>query len=299
MWDALKKINPSAKIYMSQGGHGAPPPQDIQAKWWAHYLYGVNNGVDTLPRAMIVQSTATAPAPAPDAGDGRGRGRPATPAPTFFADYPVPGSAPVEVHLLKGGNAVGSAGFAASGKQGTEKLIDDFNVTPAAMAMSARSPNRLIYALPALKDSIHLSGRTVVTLKLAASKPAVNLSVYLVTLPYDSTRIGSAGEVGVVTRGWADPQNYKSLTGDGDYVSMAKGEPLVPGKFYTMTFPFQPDDQIILPGQQLALMIFSSDAGFTLRPAPGSELMLDLDGSSFTIPVVGGKARLQAALGAK
>jgi X-Pro dipeptidyl-peptidase len=299
MWDALKNINPSAKIYMSQGGHGAPPPQDMQAKWWAHYLYGVNNGVDTLPRAMIVQSTATAPTPPPDAGDGRGRRRPVAPAPAFFADYPVPGSAPVELHLLKGGNATGSAGLAASRQQGTEKLIDDFNVTPTAMAMSASSPNRLIYALPVLKDSIHLSGRTVVTLKLAASKPAVNLSVYLVTLPYDSTRIGSAGEVGVVTRGWADPQNYKSLTGDGDYVSMAKGEPLQRGRFYTMTFPLQPDDQVILPGQQLALMIFSSDAGFTLRPAPGSELTLDLDGSSFTIPVVGGKARLQAALGAR
>ncbi len=64
MWDALKNINPSAKIYMSQGGHGAPPPQDIQDKWWAHYLYGVANGVDTLTRAMIVQSTATAAAPA-------------------------------------------------------------------------------------------------------------------------------------------------------------------------------------------------------------------------------------------
>lgn len=295
MWDALKKINPSAKLYMSQGGHGAPPPADIQAKWWAHYLYGVNNGVDTLPRAMIVQSTATAPV----VEDARGRTRPGTPAPTFFADYPVPGSAPVEVHLVKGGSAVGSAGLAASGVQGTEKLIDDVSVTPAVMAMSASSPNRLIYALPALKDSIHLSGRTVVTLKLAASKPAVNLSVYLITLPYDSTHIGSAGEVGVVTRGWADPQNWKSLTGDVDYTSMAKGEPLVPGRFYTMSFPLQPDDQIILPGQQLALMIFSSDAGFTLHPKPGSELTIDLDGSSFTIPVVGGKARLQEALGAR
>jgi hypothetical protein len=49
----------------------------------------------------------------------------------------------------------------------------------------------------------------------------------------------------------------------------------------------------------MTLMIFSSDAGFTLRPAPGSELTLDLDGSSFTIPVVGGSAKLKAALGAR
>lgn len=293
MWDALKKINPSAKLYMHQGGHGGSPPADIVNKWWAHYLYGVNNGVDTLPRVMIVQSNATSPAPA--AG---GRGSP-PPAPQFYSDYPIPGSAPVKVFPAKGGSAVGSLAFSAPGKQGTEKLTDDFHVSPAMMALAGTSPNRLLYALPALKDTVHLSGRTVVTLKLAANKPAVNLSVYLVTLPFDSARIGSAGQIGVVTRDWADPQNYKSLTSDADYTSMARGTPLKPGQFYTMTFPLQADDQIILPGQQLAIMILSSDAGFTLRPAPGSELTIDLDGSSFTLPVVGGKARLQAALGSK
>lgn len=293
MWDALKKINPSAKLYMHQGGHGGSPPADIVNKWWAHYLYGVNNGVDTLPRVMIVQSNATSPAPA--AG---GRGGP-PPAPQFYSDYPIPGSAPVKVFPAKGGSAVGTLAFSAPGKQGTEKLTDDFHISPAMMALAGTSPNRLLYALPALKDTVHLSGRTVVTLKLAANKPAVNLSVYLVTLPFDSARIGSAGQIGVVTRDWADPQNYKSLTSDADYTSMARGTPLKSGQFYTMTFPLQADDQIILPGQQLAIMILSSDAGFTLRPAPGSELTIDLDGSSFTLPVVGGKARLQAALGSK
>lgn len=292
MWDALKNLNKSSKLYMHQGGHGGSPPTDIVAKWWAHYLYGVNNGVDTLPRVMIVQSNAVA-APAPG-----GRGG-ATPAPLFFSDYPIPGSAPVKLFPSKGGSTVGSLAFAAAGKQGTEKLTDDFNVSPAMMALAGTSPNRLLYALPTLKDTVHLSGRTVVTLRLAASKPAVNLSVYLVTLPYDSARIGSAGQIGVVTRGWADPQNYKSLTSDREYTSMTRGEPLKPGQFYNMTFPLESDDQIILPGQQLAIMILSSDAGFTLRPAPGSEITVDLDGSSFTLPVVGGKAKLQGALGTK
>jgi X-Pro dipeptidyl-peptidase len=291
MWDALKNINPSAKLYMHQGGHGGSPPADIVAKWWAHYLYGVNNGVDTLPRVMIVQSNATATIGA--------NGRGVAPAPQFYSDYPIPGSVAVKVFPAKGGRTVGSLAFSAPLKQGTEKFTDDFDVSPAMMALSASSPNRLLYALPVLKDTVHLSGRTVVTLKLAANKPAVNLSVYLVTLPYDSTGIGSDGQVGVVTRSWADPQNYKSLTSDRDYTSMTRGEPLKPGQFYTMTFPLQADDQIILPGQQLAIMILSSDAGFTLRPAPGSEITIDLDGSSFTLPVVGGKARLQAALGAK
>lgn len=292
MWEALKKINPSAKIYMSQGGHGAPPPVEIQNKWWAHYLYGVNNGVDTLPRAMIVQSNAVGVTPP-------GGGRAGPPMPTFFADYPAPGSAPVRIYPSKGGRSVGALALTPKAKQGREKLVDDFHVTPAMMARASTSPNRLLYALPAFTDTVHLSGRSVITLKLAANKPAVNLSVYLVTLPYDTTRIGSDGQVGVVTRSWADPQNYKSLKSDADYTSMMKGEPLKRGMFYTMTFPLQPDDQIILPGQQLALMIFSSDPGFTLWPKPGSEITVDLAGTSITIPVVGGKAKLRSALGMK
>jgi X-Pro dipeptidyl-peptidase len=286
MWDALKGINPRTKIYLHQGGHGGPPPADIQNMWWAKYLYGVNNGVDTLPRAMIVSSTAV------PAGGGRGSG-----APTFHADYPVPGSAPVTLRPVKGGSEIGGLSLSTPASQGSEKLVDDWSVRPAAMAAAASSPNRLMYALPAFADSLHLSGTTVVTLRLASSKPAANLSVYLVTLPFDPANLGSAGQVGVVTRGWADPQNHRSLTGAGDYLSKARGEPLVPGTFYNMTFPLQPDDQIIKPGQQLAIMIFSSDFGFTLRPGAGTELTLDLDGTSVQLPVVGGAAALRRALG--
>jgi X-Pro dipeptidyl-peptidase len=297
MWEALKKINPSAKLYMSQGGHGAPPPQDIQNKWWAHYLYGVNNGVDTLPRAMIVQSSAIAP-PSPAGAAGRG-GRGAMPYPVFFKDWPIPGTENVTLHLDKGGNAVGTLAFKREGKQGTEKLTDDWHIKTGTLARATTSSNRLLYALPALTDSIHMSGQSVIKIKLALSKPAANLSVYLVTLPFDTLSLVAAGQYGVVTRGWADPQNYKSLKNADDYTSTKPGEPLVPGKFYTMTFPLQPDDQIIMPGQQLALMILSSDNGFTLRPAPGTEITVDLDATTITIPVLGGQAALKKALGMK
>jgi X-Pro dipeptidyl-peptidase len=289
MWEALKDRMPNAKLYMHQGGHGGGPPADIANKWWAHYLSGDDNGVEKLPRVMIVPSNAKPVTPA-------GGGRATPPQPVFVDDYPLPGSSPVTVYLNKGGNRVGALALSKSGKQGTEGLKDDFRVTPAQMATAATSQNRLLYALPTFSDTVHLSGRPVVTLKLAADRPAVNLSVYLVTLPYDSTRIGSAGQVGVVTRGWADPQNHKQLKGDADFTSMEKGEPLKPGEFYTMTFPLQADDQVILPGQQLGLMIFSSDSGFTLHPAPGAGLTVDLDGTSLTLPIVGGAQKLKAAL---
>ena len=49
-----------------------------------------------------------------------------------------------------------------------------------------------------------------------------------------------------------------------------------------------PDDQIIKNGKKIGLMIFSSDKEYTLHPYPGTELTVDLDGTSLTLPVVGG-----------
>ena len=286
MWEAVKDRNSDARIFMHQGGHGGGgPPADYVNRFWAHYLYDVDNGIDRSPRAMVVPSYAQAPS-------GRG-GRGASPSAIAYDDYPVPGSERVTLHLGAGGNAIGTLGLTAQPSQGTEKLTDDYRVSPDAMAAATRSGNRLLYALPAFRDTVHLSGTTRVTVRLAASKPAANLSVYLVKLPYDSTRIGTESRVGVVTRGWADPQNYRSLTAGGNYASKERGEPLVPGRFYTLTFDLQPDDQFILPGEQLALMIFSSDANFTLHPNPGTELTIDLDGTSVSLPVVGGADALR------
>ena len=42
----------------------------------------------------------------------------------------------------------------------------------------------------------------------------------------------------------------------------------MPGRFYSMTFDLQPDDQIIPAGKRIGLMIFSSDRDFTLWPQP-------------------------------
>jgi len=55
-----------------------------------------------------------------------------------------------------------------------------------------------------------------------------------------------------------------------------------------MTFDLQPDDQIIPAGQQIGLMVFSSDREFTLRPDPGTRLTVDIEATSLALPVVGG-----------
>jgi X-Pro dipeptidyl-peptidase len=256
---------------------------------------------DVAAQAPLAVAAAEAAARNPDSAAANaaraGRGgrvfRQAAP-PTPFASFPVPGSVPVLLHPQAGGNGVGSLGFSAA-RNGTDKLVDSVAESGSADAMTAQSKTRLLYATPVLTDTAHLSGTPKVTLRIASSAPAANLSVWLVMLPYDSTRAGSGSHVGLLDRGWADIQNYKSLTHGGNYDSKVKGEKLVPGKFYDLTFDLEPDDEFVPAGKQLAVMIMSSDREFTLWPKPGTELTIDLAHSSFSIPIVGGTKALNAA----
>jgi X-Pro dipeptidyl-peptidase len=215
-------------------------------------------------------------------------------APTPFASFPVPGSVPVVLHPAAGGAAIGALSNGAA-KDGAESLTDDVAMSGSANASAEQSAHRLLYATPTLTDTVHISGTPRVTLRISSSKPAANLTVWLVMLPYDSARVGSQSHAGVISHGWADIQNYKSLTKGGSYDSRRAGEPLVPGKFYDLTFDLQPDDEFVPAGKRLAVMIMSSDREFTLWPKSGTELTIDLAHSSFSIPVVGGTAALAKA----
>jgi X-Pro dipeptidyl-peptidase len=219
------------------------------------------------------------------------------PAPVPFASFPAPGSAPVRLHPTRGGNGI--AALALRPSRGIDSIVDDVAVSGSANAGAPSSAHRLLFATAPLRDSLRISGTPRVTLRVAADRPAANLSVWLVTLPYDSTRIGSASRAGVVTRGWADIQNHAALTRGGVYASKRHGDPLVPGRYYDLTFDLEPDDQVIPAGKQLGVMIMSSDPEFTLWPRAGTRLTVDLAGTSFSLPVVGGGAALMRAGGVR
>jgi X-Pro dipeptidyl-peptidase len=278
------------QLYMHQGGHGGAPPLEMMNKWFTRFLYGVENGVENEPKAWIVREATPAPPPAPGAapeGRGRGRGRGATPLPAPYPDYPHPDASMVALRPHRGGAAIGELSLVAGPKQGSETLTDNVEFGAPALALAAESPHRLLYATPELTQPVHISGIPRITIRLASSKPAANLSVYLVQLPWTEGPIGTAN---LITRGWADPQNHASLRAGGNYDAKQKGEPLRPGQFVTMTFDLQPDDQIIPAGRRLGLMIFASDRDFTLWPQPGTQLTIDLDDTSLQLPVVGGQS---------
>jgi X-Pro dipeptidyl-peptidase len=267
--------------YFHQGGHGGDPPLELMNKWFTRFLYGVQNGVEKGPKSYIVRE--------------REPGAP-RPAPTPYDDYPNPAAAPVSVFLTAGGKTQGGLSLQRVPQQGREELLDDVAFDAPTLVQATDSPNRLIYATPELTAPVHLSGTARITIKLASSAPAANLSVYLVQLPWTAGPIGTAN---LITRGWADPQNAKSLTRGGDYRSQDAGKPLKPGEFVTLTFDLEPDDQIIPAGKRIGLMVLSSDRDFTLWPQAGTKLTLDLDATQLSLPIVGGATALKQALGGR
>jgi X-Pro dipeptidyl-peptidase len=259
---ALRERGVPSMVYYHQGGHGGEPPHELMNKWFTRYLFGVENGVEELPRAWIVRERDDRQEPTP------------------YDDYPNPAAAPVTFHLTGGAPEWGALSTTAAGNQGRETLVDNVSFTGSALAQAEWTNHRLMYLTPELTEDVHISGVPSVTITLASSKPAANLSVWLVSLPWTEGRNSRITD-NIITRGWASPQNHRSIY---------ESESLVPGRFYTITFDLEPDDQIIPAGQQIGLMIFSSDREFTLWPKPGTELTIDLDATTLTLPVVGGSS---------
>ncbi|MGJ5641925.1 Xaa-Pro dipeptidyl-peptidase [Formosa sp. S-31] len=267
IYKAAKDKGLDVQIYYHQLGHGGPPPVSMMNRWFTHYLFGIDNGVGKDPKAWIVRED-----------DDRLK-------PTAYADYPNPEAKPVTLHLQAGGVTAGGLSTKKDKTNTKETLVDDYTFSGDSLAKSVNSKHRLLYVTPVLKEDVHLSGLANITVNLSSSKPAANLSVWLVSLPWNTSKDAKITD-NIITRGWADPQNYRSIR---------ESEPLEPSKFYSLSFDLQPDDQIIKKGQQIGLMIFSSDNQFTLLPKPGTALTIDLDNTSLTLPVVGGKKALSKA----
>jgi X-Pro dipeptidyl-peptidase len=264
--EALKGQVP-VQMYYHQGGHGGPPPLDMMNKWFTRYLYDVENGVENDPKAWIVRE-----------GDERLE-------PTPYADYPNPESEGVRLFPTKGGQYTAELSLEQPSEQGVESIIDNVSFDGQALANAEYSNHRLLYVTPELTQDVHLSGAATMKVRLAANKPAVNFTVWLVSLPWTE---GRRARGGIITRGWFDPQNAESMT---------ESSPLTPGEFVEFEFELQPDDQVIPQGQKIGLMIMSSDRDFTLWPAPGSQIQVDLSATSIELPIVGGRAALEGRMG--
>ncbi len=106
IFQALKARGVPTKVYYHQGGHGGGPPNKMMNRWFAHYLHGVENGVEKGPRAWIVRENAERTKPTP------------------YEDCPNPAAAPVAFHLIAGSPERGRLVAKKPPEQGVETLAD-------------------------------------------------------------------------------------------------------------------------------------------------------------------------------
>ena len=260
IYDEARRMGLDHQIYYHQQGHGGPPPMELMNRWFTHYLHGVENGIEQDPKAWIVRESDPMDRPTP------------------YSDYPNPKTQMISFYLSPGAPAAGGLTLKQQTQSTQETLIDDAQYSSSVLAQMSPSENRLLYVTPVLSEDLHISGTPKISLRLASNKSAANLSVYLVSLPWstsDDTKITD----NLITRGWADPQN----------TSLRDSAPMREGSFYTVNFDLMPDDQVIQKGQQIGLMIFSSDPEFTLIPKAGTELTLSLNECVLTLPIVDGE----------
>jgi X-Pro dipeptidyl-peptidase len=216
-YKAVKAKGIPTQLFYHQGGHGGEPPLEMMNRWFTRYLHGVENDVENDTPIRIIREGNRQP--------------------TAYDAYPAAAASEVTFYL-KNDNIKGELLTQKVENQATKILIDDYSIDPAALVKAENANHRLLYVTPILEKSVRISGVPRVTVKMACNKPAANLSVYLVSLPWNEEKKANIYE-NIITRGWADPQNHRSLT---------ESELLVSGTFYEVSFDLMPDDQVIPKG---------------------------------------------------
>jgi hypothetical protein len=197
--------------------------------------------------------------------------------PGAYPEWPDPSMQVATMNLLPGAPGIGQLSFLPA-VQAEESMIDNASLsqgTTAELALmnSATSPNRLSFQTPALNRDVRISGTTVVNMRVKFSAARANVSAQLVAYP-------PAGNPFVVDRGWIDPENRS-----GDY---SLTQPMTPNTYYNLRFDMQGKDYIVPTGWRLGLVLLSSHGNYTVRPAPGLVMTVDLANSNLELPLAGG-----------
>lgn len=286
-YQALKERNVPVKLVLHQYGHQTPPSSgnfswtSLINKWFSHYLFGVDNGVEKTSEVSIQNAD-----PGKAAKDKTWQYQPS---------WPLPGSALTELNLRPG--SAGKSGLVAfdpaaqpgalpTGPESIQTLTDDAKTSQQDLATKP-SNGRLLYASNPAKDDIRISGFSTAQLNLSFSTVAPNLSLQLLDR-------GPDGKAKVVTRAWRDPQNRDSLT-----TSAA----VAPGTFYPMELPFVSTEYLLAKDHTLELMLYATDIDgnncTTLCLNSGTKTSIDLSKSTVSIPFVGGNPQAFKVFGSE
>jgi len=167
-WDALKANNVPRKLWLLRTGHTDPFEVrraawvDTLHRWFDHYLQGVDNGIEAEPAVTIEDEK--------DAWNN-------------YADWPVPGTAAVNVFLRGTSEAApGTLGGSAGSGAGTLSFVGSNSVgeTTYISNPDGAQTNRRVFLSQPLKADVRLSGTARVDVNASLSTEQSKLGVLVV-----------------------------------------------------------------------------------------------------------------------
>ena len=169
--------------------------------------------------------------------------------------WPVPGTRDVTFPL-------------ATGQERTDTFTDEGRTRTAEQLIGAPG-HALTYPLPVLTRDTRLSGTPWITADVSIDRTAANLTGLLVDHAPD-------GSTTILTRGWIDPQNARSLS---------RSTPVTSGRAYRLRWDLQPVERTVPAGHHLSVVIISTDYDYTLRPLPGTQISVHPVTSTVRLPL--------------
>lgn len=245
LWEGLEGVAPR-RMFLHKGGHSSTPWHGVPSKvraWFDHFVEGVDNGITSGPQVEVELPNGEL---------------------MVQREWPHEDTKLERFYFSSGSTLTSNVQ-----SRSKSKMIDNgrtIKLEELASRPQEKNDSRLVFLSAPLSKKMTLSGTPNVGLKLSVkNRKAANITVAVV----EYTKSGSAK---IITRGWADPQNYRDL---------AQGELLVPGMPYSMTFTLEPKQYVLDSGSQLGVVVASTDYEYTLRPLAGTELEIHLGDQSF------------------
>ncbi|WP_019244006.1 MULTISPECIES: Xaa-Pro dipeptidyl-peptidase [Bacillus] len=302
-WNELSKNKVPRKLWLTQTGHVDPFDfrraewVDTLHQWFDYWLMDIDNGIMDQPAVDIE----------------RGADEWQT-----QSSWPAKEAKEIKINLAPGKNVSSNGTLTTSPVKGkpTLNFTDNPKQTEKEMVTNETTvrSDRMVFLTDTLKNDVQLSGIPEISLRANVDKEDSNLTVLIVDYGMD-TRVNHEGRgegietlstescwgessetddacykdtkktthaapYEVVTRGWFDPKNWKSLS---------KEEPLTIGKNYKFEWHALPEDYIFKKGHRMGVIIAGSDSRRTIPSSTGATFEVQLGQSYIKLPIVHGK----------
>jgi X-Pro dipeptidyl-peptidase len=302
LWKELEKNNIPRKMMLHQGAHiymnnlKGPDFSDIMNKWYAHWLYEIDNGVmDELPDVTIQNNAYI------DNWD-------------TTNNWPFKDMEMEKFYIDANNNLVKTKNDYSTKVKITDDLaamVEDrsnLDVNEWLKTIVSRpeieKPYRLASTTDKLNKDTRISGTASIKIKASLDSKVGIISAMLVdygmeyrpslelkTVEKDlfSYGINAGGsdlldfvidkdptDFNIITRGWMSVQNRRDNYNKDEVVIKED---------YNFNFDMQPIDYTVLKGHRLGLIIYSTDAQFTTRQLKTTEFTIHKESISINIPM--------------